>query len=94
MNHMDYILIVIIVALSFVIFGMIVNFKMSNSDFQKRIMLLEEIILEMKSNLENQNQKIKLSEDLRLKLKASNEALNNSIFNLNYEIFEELYSKK
>lgn len=91
---MDYILIVIIVALSFVIFGMIVNFKMSNSDFQKRIMLLEEIILEMKSNLENQNQKIKLSEDLRLKLKASNEALNNSIFNLNYEIFEELYSKK
>lgn len=91
---MDYILILIIIALSFVIFGMIVNFKMSNSDFQKRVMLLEEIILEMKSNLENQNQKIKLSEDLRLKLKASNEALNNSIFNLNYEIFEELYSKK
>ena len=91
---MNYILIVIIVALSFVIFGMIVNFKMSNSDFQKRIMLLEEIILEMKSNLENQNQKIKLSEDLRLKLKASNKTLNNSIFNLNYEIFEELYSKK
>ena len=91
---MNYILIVIIVALSFVIFGMIVNFKMSNSDFQKRIMLLEEIILEMKSNLGNQNQKIKLSEDLKLKLKASNETLNNSIFNLNYEIFEELYSKK
>jgi cell division protein FtsL len=91
---MNYILIVIIVALSFVIFGMIVNFKMSNSDFQKRIMLLEEIILEMKSNLENKNQKIKLSEDLKLKLKASNETLNNSIFNLNYEIFEELYSKK
>lgn len=91
---MDYILIVIIIALSFVIFGMVVNFKMSNSDFQKRVMLLEEIILEMKSNLENQNQKIKLSEDLRLKLKASNETLNNSIFNLNYEIFEELYSKK
>lgn len=91
---MDYILIVIIISLSFVIFGMIVNFKMSNSDFQKRIMLLEEIILEMKSNLENQNQKIKLSEDLRLKLKSSNETLNNSIFNLNYEIFEELYSKK
>jgi len=91
---MDYILIVIIVALTFVIFGLIVNFKISNSDFQKRVMLLEEIILEMKSNLEYQNQKIKLSEYLKLKLKASNETLNNSIFNLNYEIFEELYSKK
>jgi len=91
---MDYISIVIIVALTFVIFGLIVNFKISNSDFQKRVMLLEEIILEMKSNLEYQNQKIKLSEYLKLKLKASNETLNNSIFNLNYEIFEELYSKK
>jgi hypothetical protein len=57
-------------------------------------MLLEDIILEMKSNLEDKNQKIKLSEDLRVKLKASNETLSNSIFNLNCEIFEELYSNK
>jgi hypothetical protein len=57
-------------------------------------MLLEDIILEIKLNLENQNQKIKLSEDLRLKLKESNETLNSSILNLNYEIFEDLYSKK
>ena len=91
---MIYILILIIGALCFVIFGLIVNFKISNLDFQRRVMLLEDIILEMKSNLEDQNQKIKLSEDLRVKLKASNETLNNSIFNLNCEIFEELYSKK
>lgn len=73
---------------------MIANFKMNNLDYQRRVMLLEDIILDMKSNLENQNQKIKLSEDLRLKLKASNESLNNSIFNLNYEMFDEMYSKK
>ena len=91
---MVYILILIIGVLCFVIFGLIINFKTSNSDFQKRVMLLEDIILEMKSNLENQNQKIKLSEDLRIKLKASNETLGNSIFNLNCEILEELYSKK
>lgn len=91
---MTYILILIIGALCFVIFGLIVNFKISNLDFQRRVMLLEDIILEMKSNLEDQNQKIKLSEDLKVKLKASNETLNNSIFNLNCEIFEELYSKK
>lgn len=57
-------------------------------------MLLEEIILEMKSNLEHQNQKVKLSEDLRVTLGASNETLSNSIFNLNCEILEELYPKK
>jgi cell division protein FtsL len=91
---MTYILILIIGALCFVIFGLIVNFKTSNLTFQRRVMLLEDIILEMKSNLENQNQKIKLSDDLRLKLKASNETLNHSIFNLNCEIFEELYSNK
>lgn len=91
---MIYILLLIIGALCFVIFGLIANFKSSNLDFQRRVMLLEDIILEMKSNLENQNQKVKLSEDLTLKLKKSNETLSNSIFNLNYEIFEELYSKK
>nr|WP_315147866.1 hypothetical protein [uncultured Flavobacterium sp.] len=91
---MVYILLLIIGALCFVIFGLIVNFKISNLDFQRRVMLLEDIILEMKSNLEDKNQKIKLSEDLRVKLKASNETLSNSIFNLNCEIFEELYSKK
>ena len=91
---MVYVLILIIGALCFAIFGLIVNFKTSNLDFQRRVMLLEDIILEMKSNLEDKNQKIKLSEDLRVKLKASNETLSNSIFNLNCEIFEELYSKK
>jgi hypothetical protein len=91
---MIYILILIIGVLFFVIFGLIANFKISNLDFQKRVLLLEAIILEMKTNLENQNQKIKLSEDLKVKLKASNETLSNSIFNLNREIFEELYSKK
>ena len=91
---MVYILILIIGALCFVIFGLIANFKISNLDFQRRVMLLEDIILEMKSNLEDKNQKIKLSEDLRVKLKASNETLSNSIFNLNCEIFEELYSNK
>ena len=91
---MVYILILIIGLLCFVIFGLIANFKISNLNFQRRVMLLEDIILEMKSNLEDQNQKIKLSEDLKVKLKTSNEALSNSIINLNYEIFEELYSKK
>jgi hypothetical protein len=91
---MIYFLILILGALCFVIFGLIANFKISNLNFQRRIILLEDIILEMKTNLENQNQKVKLSEDLKLKLKASNESLNNSIFNLNCDIFEELYSKK
>ena len=91
---MVYILILIIGGLCFVIFGLIANFKISNLNFQRRVMLLEDIILEMKSNLEDQNQKIKLSEDLKVKLKVSNETLNNSVFNLNYEMFEELYPKK
>ena len=91
---MVYILILIIGALCFVIFGLIANFKISNLNFQRRVMLLEDIIIEMKSNLEDQNQKVKLSEDLKVKLKVSNETLNNSVFNLNYEMFEELYPKK
>lgn len=91
---MVYVSTLIIGASCLVIFGLITNFKRNNLDFRRRIMLLEEIILEMKSNLEHQNQKVKLSEDLRVTLGASNETLSNSIFNLNCEILEELYPKK
>jgi capsular polysaccharide biosynthesis protein len=91
---MVYVLMLIIVSLCFVVFGLIAIFKISKLDFQRRVMLLEEIILEMKSNLEVQNQKVKLSEDLSLKLKLSNEILSNSIFKLNCEIFKELYARE
>lgn len=91
---MVYVSTLIIGASCLVIFGLITNFKRNNLDFRRRIKFLEEIILEMKSNLEKQNQKIKLSEDLRVTLGASNETLSNSIFNLNCEILEELYPKK
>jgi hypothetical protein len=57
-------------------------------------MLLEDIILEMKSNLDDKNQKIKLSEDLRLKIKTSIATLNSSIFDLNYEMLDKLHSRK
>lgn len=91
---MVYVSTLIIGVSCLVIFGLITNFKRNNLDFRRRIKFLEEIILEMKSNLEKQNQKIKLSEDLRVTLGASNETLSNSIFNLNCEILEELYPKK
>ena len=47
---MVYILILIIGALCFVILGLIINFKIGNLDFQRRVMLLEDIILEKEQN--------------------------------------------
>lgn len=91
---MVYIFILIIGTLCLVTFRLIINFKNSNLDFQKRVQLLEEIILKMKTNLEIQNQKVTLSEDLKQKIKSTNQNLNKAVFNLNYEIFEELYAKK
>lgn len=85
---MTYFLFLIIGTLCFVIIGLIANFKISNSNFQKRVRLLEQIIKELKSNLENQNQKIKISEDLKMQLKNSKESLNGSIFELNKDLFE------
>lgn len=91
---MIYSLLILSVVLCLVIFNLISSYNSSKKDFQKKVKLLEEIIIALKTNLENQNQKIKLSDDLELRLKMSNQTMNNSIFNLNYEIFEELYSKK
>lgn len=91
---MVYIAFPIIVILCFIIFILVKNYKISNLDFQKKVQLLESLIKELSQNLEYQNQKVKLSEDLKMKFKSSNYKLSQSIFDLNLDLFNTLYSKK
>jgi hypothetical protein len=91
---MIYFLILIIGINCFVIVSLIANFKRNKRNFQKRLLLLEDIVCELESQLELQNQKIILTDELKLKLKASNEILNNSIFKFNFEMLESIFPKK
>jgi exonuclease VII small subunit len=91
---MIYLSISLIVILCFTVLGLIINYNQSKEVFQNKIELLESIIEELNANFENQNQKIKLSDDLKLKLKQANDTLSKGIMNMNVDLFETLYSKK
>jgi len=91
---MKYVVLLIIGIYSLIIFRLVVNLKRSKRRSQSRIELLEDIIREMQLLLEDQNQKIELLDQLKLKLRASNETLNNSIFNFNFELLENIFKKK
>jgi uncharacterized membrane protein (DUF106 family) len=91
---MKYVVLLIIGIYSLIIIKLVVNLKRSKRKSQSRIKLLEDIIREMQLLLEDQNQKVELLDQLKLKLRASNETLNNSIFNFNFELLENIFKKK
>ncbi len=91
---MIYFACLIVAVFCFLVFAIQQRFKTRAVDFEKKIQLLESLIKELSQNLEYQNQKVKLTEDLKAKFVASNYKLSQSIFDLNLDLFEALYSKK
>jgi predicted Holliday junction resolvase-like endonuclease len=97
METLNFILILVltlILVLIFVVLNLLIQFYFENRNFKKETNYLNEVIVQLSKKKSDKLDQIKLSEDISLKLKTSNETLNNSIFNLNFEILEELYSKK
>ncbi len=66
----------------------------SAHNFKLKIKELEKTIVDLTYKLENQSQKIKLMEDLKLNIKQSNQILGEQILDLNHETFSILFSKK
>lgn len=91
---MLYLTIILTLFLCFVILFLVLKNKKSNLGFRKRIDLLEKIIVELKSNLEIQNQKVQLSNELKIKMKDSNDILSAKIVAMNMEMFDGLFPKK
>jgi hypothetical protein len=91
---MIYIATVLILLLIFVIIVLTNNYYKSKIAFESKINLLQKLIVELNQNLESQNQKVRLSNDLKASLKESNLKLGVSILDLNYDMFDELYKRK
>lgn len=89
-----YLALFLIFLLCFVIVALITHYKRSETIFQDKIEVLENILMELNANLENQKQKVKLSEDLQLKIKSVNHTLSNEILDLNTHFLKNLYTKK
>ncbi len=73
---------------------LLVKIKSDRLKFQTRVKYLEVIIQQLCEDQKVQNNQLQLSEELKKKLIHINSTLNKDIYDLNYKLFEELYSKK
>ena len=62
--------------------------------FQSKLKPLEEFMIELNNQQIRQTLQLQLSDDLKIKMKEVNAALNKNIFELNYQLTEDLYPKK
>ncbi len=72
----------------FFIIKLNILFYNKKKGFKKKIRVLGEIIIQISKNKSRQHEKIKLSEDLKNKIKTINTSLNSEIFELNRDLFE------
>lgn len=80
----------IILLLCFAIVYLCVDLMRQRKRFRVRIASLEEVIVRISKEHLLQSDQVKLSEGLNENLKKSKSVLSNSIFDLNYELFDLL----
>lgn len=85
---------ILIIALITIIIGLIINYIISKRKFNRKVELLQKIIVALSQTIENQNHKIKLSDDLKELLRIANESISTSIYELNYDLISKLVAKK
>lgn len=62
--------------------------------FNTRIKILEEFIVQITNEQKAQNNQLQLSEELKQKWISINATLNKDIYDVNFNLFEELYPRK
>jgi diphthamide synthase subunit DPH2 len=68
--------------------------SLQRSSFHSKLKPLEDFIEELNSENQKQSVQLQLTEDLKTKLKEVNAALSKNVFELNYQLMEDLYPKK
>lgn len=91
---MIYMAIFFIFILCIVIIALLISYRKEKENYKVKIELLQDIIVDLKGNLENKNLKVKISEATLLKIRESNKIINQDIFDLTSELFEKLYPRK
>lgn len=76
------------------IFYLRIKMISERNKFTSTLKPLEEFIIELNKEQKKQSLQLKLSEDLKIKMKDVNAALSKNIFELNYQMLEDLYPKK
>jgi hypothetical protein len=91
---MEFISIGMLLIFSFIILVLLVKQIETKQKFNHKIKVLELLILELNTNLVAQNQKVKLSDDLKNKFNEANIKLSKSILEMNLDLFDGFCQKK
>lgn len=68
--------------------------SVERNQFQSKLKPLEAFVIQLNEEQKRQSLQIQLSDDLKIKMKEVNVALNKEVFELNCQLFENLYPKK
>ncbi|TBX65364.1 hypothetical protein EZL74_12160 [Flavobacterium silvisoli] len=63
------------------------------SKYQSKLQVLEEFIIHISQEQRVQNNQLLITQELKQKMKTVNATLSKEIFDLNYQLFEELEAK-
>lgn len=85
---MEFISIGMLLIFSFIILVLFFRQIKTKQKFNLKIKVLELLIMELNANLVAQNQKVKLSEELKNIIRESNKKLSKSILEMNLDLFE------
>jgi hypothetical protein len=76
------------------VFYLVHKIKADTARFNAKIKVLEDFIIHISKEQTIQNNQLQLSDALKQQLQLINATLNKEVFELNYQLFEELQSRK
>lgn len=85
---MEFLAIGMLLVFSFIILVLFFRQIKTKQKFNRKIKVLELLIMELNANLVAQNQKVKLSEELKNIIRESNTKLSKSILEMNLDLLE------
>lgn len=91
---MIYFYFFLIAILFCIIFALVISYNKSKQNFQNKIDILEDLVVELSNKLITTNQSVKISEDFKQKIKESNYTIGNKVLDITLDMIEELYSTK
>ena len=68
--------------------------QLDRQKFQSKIKILEDFIVQISTEQKTQNNQLRLSDELKEKLTQINATLTKDIYEINFNLVEELYPRK
>jgi hypothetical protein len=91
---MVYLIVLIVLSFLVLVFYLVHKIKADTARFNAKIKVLEDFIIHISKEQTIQNNQLQLSDALKQQLQLINATLNKEVFELNYQLFEELQSRK